>query len=81
MTTTEAARDPPPDLEAARLVKLANEALDRINATGDDWLITAEAYQRGRRLAPERPRQFNLYRHRPRAPPSLSACRPFGTYA
>ena len=79
MTTTQAAS--PVELEGFRLVKAANEALDRIDAMGDDWLIVGEAYQRGRRLAPERPRQFNLYRHRPRAPPSLSACRPFGTYA
>ena len=43
--------DGPVDLEGFRLVKAANEALDRVNATGDDWLIVAEAYQHGRRLA------------------------------
>lgn len=79
MTTTQAAS--PVELEGFKLVKKANEALDRIDAMADDWLIVGEAYQLGRRLAPEWTRQFNLYRHRPRAPPSLSACRPFGTYA
>ena len=79
MTTTQAAS--PVELEGFRLVKKANEALDRIDAMADDWLIIGEAYQLGRRLAPERPRQFNLYRHRPRAPPLSKPCRPFGNYA
>jgi hypothetical protein len=51
MTSMQAADDPPVDLEGFRLVKVANEALDRINATGDDWLIVSEAYDLGRRLA------------------------------
>ncbi len=42
MTTSQVADD---------LVKAANEALDRIDAAGDGWLIIGEAYQHGRRRA------------------------------
>ena len=70
MTTNQSAS--PVELEGFRLFKAANEALGRIDATGDNWLIIGEAYRRFRRLAPERPRRFHLYRHSPRAPPLLS---------
>ena len=33
------------------LVHRANEALRRLSASGDDWLVVAQAYQHGRRLA------------------------------
>ena len=49
MTTTQPAS--PVELEGFRLVKAANEALDRIDATGEDWLIVGEVYMRGRQEA------------------------------
>jgi hypothetical protein len=51
MTSEQAAGDRPVDLEGFKLVKAANEALNRIDATGDHWLTIGEAYQHGRRLA------------------------------
>jgi hypothetical protein len=33
------------------LVHRANEALRRVATTGEDWLVVAQAYQHGRRLA------------------------------